>query len=584
MKKTLKLIWPSIKHHQFKLFLSFFLTFISSASQALIPEVFRLLIDRGWTQGNKKLAFLIPLLFLFLWVLSSFCRYFQTIWIKKIGVSLIFQLKTKLMNKYLNSNLFLLNKHSFGSGGLISRLTNDLSKVELGFSYFSNLLREPIVALCVYGYLLFLNPILTFFITLTLFLTSWISRKIAKSLQKYSHLNQQSAERLSKTLKESLDGLRMIQAFLLESKISSKFQKELQNLVMTKNKLIERETAVSPIFNVITAFGTSSLLYYVNFLIFQTQLTIGEFTSFFVSLIILLNATRRTQDSYVCLQQSFVALERFENLMKSPTELKEFSPPLEFPKDWKEIEFKNVSFSYHGSSSPALQNISFHVKRGEKIAVVGESGSGKSTLVHLLARFFDPQKGDIFIGKAPINKVALKSLRANISLVSQDLFLFEGSIEENIRAGLPSQHHLSVQKAAQRAGAHDFIQKLKKNYHTSVGESGFRLSGGEKQRISLARAFFKNAPILILDEATSALDAENEKKVQKGLQKLMENRTTFIITHRLSMISEVNKVFILQQGKLLQTSSLEDFRNFQDDFLKKNEKSEKTGHKSKKKP
>ena len=368
-------------------------------------------------------------------------------------------------------------------------------------------------------------------------------------------------EKLNSTLKETLDGMPVIQAFHLEKRMSQKFWEEQKHVVDTKNKVIKRETATSPVFNVITAIGISLLLYYVNFLIFQNQLTVGEFTGFLAALVILLNSVRKTQDSYVSFQQSVVSLERFEKMMQSSVEIKEEPKPLDFPKHWQDMVFKNLSFSYEPSNKEGeiLKNIDFSVKRGEKVAIVGESGSGKSTLTHLIYRFLDPQEGEILIGGVPIQKMPLRELRQNMALVSQESFLLQDSIESNIRAGGLGGNSAHFQEAARKAGAHDFIERFPKKYQTLVGERGDRLSGGEKQRISLARAFLKDAPILILDEPTSALDAESEKKVQKGLEELMEGRTTFLITHRFSMISKVHRVFLLKKGRLAEVRSKEEW-------------------------
>lgn len=556
MKTAWKVIEPRIKAHRWKIFFSLLFSFAAGLLQSLFPEFFRILVDEAWSKENRELTLVLPVAFVGLWGLINLFRYFQTLWIRKISIFLIAHLQRDLMKKYLRSNFSLLKKESSHSGGLISRLMNDLSQIERGFYMLANLLREPFIVVFTLAYLCFRNVVLTFFMCLVLLLTLWISRKIAKSLKKHGHLNQEGMEKLNATLKESLDGMPVIQAFHLEKKMEQKFREEQDYAVDTKNKVIERETSASPIFNMITALGVSSLLYYVNFLIFQNKFTVGEFTGFLAALIILLNSARKTQDSYVSFQQSVVSLERFDRIIKSSTEVQETSRPLLFPENWSEIVFKNLFFSYDTSSKPPLlRDINFSVKRGERVAIVGASGSGKSTLIHLMYRFLDPQEGEIFIGGVPIRKMSLQDLRKNMALVSQDSFLLKDSIESNIRAGCLDGSASTVQEAAQKAGAHDFIQKFERKYQTLVGEKGDRLSGGEKQRISLARAFFKNAPILILDEPTSALDAESERKVQEGLEELMEGRTTLLITHRSSMISETHKVFLLKQGHLIRVKA-----------------------------
>ena len=224
--------------------------------------------------------------------------------------------------------------------------------------------------------------------------------------------------------------------------------------------------------------------------------------------------------------------------------------PKPFLTGWKQIRFKNVSFAY--GQELVLKNFSMTVNRGEVVALVGESGSGKSTVVNLLGRFFDPTSGQIYIDETPINEFDLKDLRKHIALVTQDVFLFRDSISENIQSGNLERKDRNVEAAAKAANAHQFISSFPKAYDNPVGERGGFLSGGEKQRISIARAIFKDAPILILDEATSALDSVSELEVQKGLQKLMEGRTAFVIAHRLSTIFNSDRILVMKRGEVVE--------------------------------
>jgi ATP-binding cassette subfamily B protein/subfamily B ATP-binding cassette protein MsbA len=256
-----------------------------------------------------------------------------------------------------------------------------------------------------------------------------------------------------------------------------------------------------------------------------------------------------------------VALERVNQVLATENALKIPEKALPFPRDWQEIEFRNVTFAFSGRS-PVLKNIHLKVRRGEVIALVGTSGGGKSTLINLLMRFFDPIEGEILIGGVNIAHMDLADLRAHIGLVSQDVFLFGDSIEKNIQAGDFSKPLEGVEAAAQLANAHNFIMHSKGGYHAQVGDMGNMLSGGEKQRISIARAIFKNAPILLLDEATSALDSESEREVQKGLDKLMEGRTAFVIAHRLSTIAQATRILVLKKGEIVEEGT-------HDELLKK---------------
>ena len=278
------------------------------------------------------------------------------------------------------------------------------------------------------------------------------------------------------------------------------------------------------------------------------------------------NPIKRLQESFVRVQQTVVVTDRLFGIIESTDRVPQPAQPRPFPSDWKTIEFRNVRFRY--GEDDVLKGISVTVNRGDVIALVGSSGSGKSTMVNLLERFHDPTSGDIYIDGVSLKEFDLGDLRSNIALVTQDVFLFRDSIATNIRAGrggiisrgqeLTADEQSRIESAAKHSHADPFIRKMPAQYSTSVGERGGLLSGGEKQRISIARAFYKDAPILILDEATSALDSVSELEVQKGLQELMKGRTVFVIAHRLSTVRSANRILVLSQGEIVESGTHEE--------------------------
>jgi len=259
---------------------------------------------------------------------------------------------------------------------------------------------------------------------------------------------------------------------------------------------------------------------------------------------------KKLQESYVRIQETIVAADRAYSILENPGEVPQAESTKPFPKDWKTITYQNVNFSY--GAERILKNVNLTIHRGEMVAFVGSSGSGKSTMVNLLERFFDPTQGEILIDQTPIREINLKDLRANIALVTQDVFLFSDSIERNIWAGDFSKSKDGVIPAAQSANAHGFIMRTPKGYQNQVGDRGNLLSGGEKQRISIARAIFKDAPLLILDEATSALDSQSEVEVQKGLDHLMQGKTALVIAHRLSTVAKAHKIVVMRAGEIVE--------------------------------
>ncbi|MCB0368962.1 MAG: ATP-binding cassette domain-containing protein, partial [Bdellovibrionales bacterium] len=292
----------------------------------------------------------------------------------------------------------------------------------------------------------------------------------------------------------------------------------------------------------------------------------GAVLAYITSFLMMNQPIKKLQESYVRIQETVVAAERVFEIIDNVSTVKESQNPIPFPKNWSKIAYKNVSFKY--GSEWILKNISVEIQKGQSVAFVGESGSGKSTIVNLLERFYDPVEGEILIDDTNINQFGLQDLRKNVALVSQDVFLFSDTIENNIHAGDFSKSKETIVEKAKHANAHNFILKTEKGYQSAVGDRGALLSGGEKQRISLARAFFKDASILILDEATSALDSSSEKEVQKGIDELMIGRTSIVIAHRLSTIQNCDRIYVIQKGEIVEQGKFSDLVDNKGEFAK----------------
>jgi ATP-binding cassette, subfamily B, bacterial MsbA len=295
------------------------------------------------------------------------------------------------------------------------------------------------------------------------------------------------------------------------------------------------------------------IMVYTVLQIAENQSTPGTLIAYVTAVMMLSPSIKKVQENLVRLPELTLSAKRVYDILEDNRVVPEKASPTPFPKDWKKIEFRNVSFSY--GERQVLKNISFSVPRGSRIAFVGESGSGKSTILNLLERFFDPSHGEILVDDISTKDFALKDLRDNIALVSQDVFLFRDTIENNIWSGNYSASKDRIPAAANSANTAAFLQKVPEGIQANVGERGGLLSGGEKQRISIARAVFKDASILILDEATSALDSANESEVQKGLDEAMKGRTSFIVAHRLSTIQNSDLIFVLRAGEIIETGN-----------------------------
>lgn len=475
-------------------------------------------------------------------------------------------LRQKLQGKFMRLNLAFHNNYASGSGGLISRALYDIMVIHHGLRMYADFFREPVLFLGLMGTLFYLNWKLTLSVLIVLPVILWFLRQLSRSIKKYSLKGQEDLEKIASTIKESLDGVRIIQSFNLEDELADRFNRESKEFLHARRRIHSLIESSGPITEFVMTLVIFSIMLYMAIEISAGRSTFGDFMSYVAALLMLSAPVKKLQESYVRVQETTVAARRVYSLLDEASEVPLAVRPKPFPKDWKEIRFENVSFRY--GTDWILRDISFTIKQGHMVAFVGASGCGKSTLVNLLERFFDPTEGRILIDDVPIRDMDLKDLRSHIALVSQDVFLFGDSIERNIWAGDFSKPKEGIQQAAQRANAVQFIEKGDRGYESRVGEKGNLLSGGEKQRISIARAFFKDAPILILDEATSALDSASEIEVQKGLDQLMEGRTALVIAHRLATISRADRIHVMNAGKIVESGRHEELLKLRGEYFR----------------
>ena len=477
-------------------------------------------------------------------------RYFH-IYLMNLAAEKVSQaLRQKLQSKFMRLNLKFHNNYAAGSGGLISRAMNDIRIIHDGLRLFADLFSAPLLFVFLLINLFVLDSTLTFYILLITPVLILFLKQISKSIRKYSIFGIEQLEKITSTIKESLDGVRTIQAFNLEKRMENKLKEQGDEFVGMRKKVHALIESMGPVTEFVATFLILGVVFYFSQKISLGLATAGSLTGFITAILQVNEPVKKFQEAYVRVQETRVAAARVFHLLDEESEIEELALASNFPADWRSIEYKNVSFSY--ADEKLIQNFNLTINKGQIIAFVGESGSGKSTLANLLARFYDPQGGEILIGNKDIKKIPLSELRKNIGLVSQDVFLFSDTIENNILASKEGLDFTLVEQSAKAAHAHDFIMRLPSQYQTQTGERGNLLSGGEKQRVGIARAFLKDAPILILDEATSALDSISEEQVQRGLETLMNGRTTFIIAHRLSTIQNADLILVLNKGKIVE--------------------------------
>jgi ATP-binding cassette subfamily B protein/subfamily B ATP-binding cassette protein MsbA len=551
-------IWPFLRPFKPKIGLFFLTSLIVAACGVAAARLLTLLMRDVLEFKDVVVASWLPFAFPALYLTWGVARYINSTTMIMTAERVVASIRQALLDRFLKLNLSFHMSFRGGTGGLISRVMNDTIVLQQGLAFFGDLIREPLVALGLLGSLLYLDWRLTLILLLCTPVFVLIQRALVRSLRKYGHESRVAVEDITSTLKESLDGVRVIQSFGLERKMAQRFGEQIDRYLRSKQTIVSREEAVSPLNEFLVSLMVMGLTLYAIRQIFGGHSTGGEFVAFIGTAGLLQPPLKRLQETAVRIQQVVVVVDRLWELLEHASTVPEDPNPLPFPKDWKQIRFDRVSFRY--GEEWILKDVSLTIGRGRTVALVGVSGSGKSTLVNLLARFFDPTEGDILIDGVSIRRFSLSELRRQIALVSQDVVLFRGSVRENITDGANFDlaeplDETRVRQAAEKAHALEFVQKAREGLATEVGERGSLFSGGEKQRISIARAIYKDAPILILDEATSALDSVSEMEVQAGLESLMAGRTAFVIAHRLSTIQQSSMIVVMKAGRVVEAGT-----------------------------
>jgi ATP-binding cassette subfamily B protein/subfamily B ATP-binding cassette protein MsbA len=538
---------------------------IYAAASSQMAWMVKPLFDNLAKAKFEQVLHLIPYV-LGLALLSGVGRYYHIYLMNYLTECVGQSLRLKLQKKFLRLNLSFHNNFATGSGGLISRILNDIKTIQDGLRTMSDIFLHPLLFLFLLINLLRIDWKLTLMTFILIPFMAILIKSISKSLRKYIPMGQVVLEKMTSTIKETLDGVRVIQSFNLEKEIAQKLENESNEYLEVRRRVHSRAEALGPTTEFLATAIVLGILLYTTYEVSMGRSTPGSFVGFITSLLMLGQPIKRVQEAYVRIQEVIVSAQRVYSLIETPSEVPESHLNLPFPPGWRKITYKNVSFSY--GNERILKNINLEIHRGEVVALVGASGSGKSTIVNLLERFFDVSEGEILIDGTNIQDFNLKDLRRHIALVNQDVFLFSDTIEKNIQAGNYSRTTHDVPAMARLANAHDFIMKNPDGYQSRVGDRGNLLSGGEKQRISIARALFKDAPLLILDEATSALDTASEIEVQKGLDHLMSGRTVLVIAHRLSTIQKADKIVVLRSGEIVEIGKHKDLLDAQGEYFR----------------
>jgi ATP-binding cassette subfamily B protein len=444
------------------------------------------------------------------------------------------------------------------TGDLSYRLTEDIDRIgEVINNFFHQFLPCILQVLAVLGYMLYLNWQLSLATFIIAPLMALLIGGFGEKLLKYSRRSQDRVSNLSSLLTEVFGGIRLVQAFAAEDYELQRFTEEAEENRRAKYVAEKIKALQFFVIGVLYAMSVVFLFFLGGWQISKANLTGGEFVSYVAAVALLIDPIAITTNNYNQFKQGEASVDRIFELLALKPNIVEKSAAIELDRVKGKVAYQNIGFSY-GTDKTILKNVNLNVNPGETIALVGESGAGKSTLVNLLPRFYNPNFGAIAIDGVNIQDVTLKSLRRQIGIVPQETVLFSGSIAQNIAFGKTEFDIKEVEAAAKVANAHQFITEFSQGYYTYVGERGVNLSGGQRQRIAIARAVLLNPRILILDEATSALDSESEALVQEALDRIMQDRTVFVIAHRLATVRRADRIIVLEKGQIIESGTHEE--------------------------
>jgi subfamily B ATP-binding cassette protein MsbA len=501
--------------------------------------------------GKEQVLIGICILVFILTFFKNFFRYMAMFFIAPIRNGVVRDLKNKMMKKLLELPLSFYSKEK--KGDIMSRMTTDVLEIEWSIMQTLELIfREPISIIVSIISMIVISPYLTLYIFLLIPVAALGIVMISKSLRKSAERSKQTLAHLFALIEESLSGIKVIKAFGIENFIGKRFEEINQKLFSENVKVYRKNDLASPATEVVVLGILMFILYLGSKLVFHNELSASAFIGYFGIASQIIPPIKQISQAYNTIQKGLVSEERINKILNEENKIVEHSDAIEKNNFENQIEFKNVSFSYiKGDKGFILKNINLIIPKGKVIALVGKSGSGKTTLTDMLQRFYEPDNGEILIDNVPLQKIKINSLRKLMSLVSQDSFLMNDTVKNNITFGNQYTNE-EIVNASKMANAYEFIMQLPEGFETIVGDRGANLSGGQRQRISIARAILKNTPILILDEATSSLDTENEKIIQETIQNLKSNKTIIIIAHRLSTIMNADIIYVLNKGELVE--------------------------------
>lgn len=558
VKKVFKQVWPYFSDYKVIIAFALIASLITASTNALLAYSVKYVLDDIFINKQEAYLVILTVLVVVIYVAKSGFLFTQNFLMSYVGNKVIEKLRNKSYYKIMHLPMSYFNENS--TGVIMSRITNDIGLVQAAVPMIINLIRGIVTMIGLIAVVLYMNWRLALLAIIFYPLFIVPLSIISKKLRKYSTRGQETMGEMNSVLQESFSGVKVVKSFVTEEKEYEHFKKANGYTTKYANKSALAGNLASPLTEAIGSFGIAFILFVGGYQVMDGQITTGDFFAFLAALIQIYEPVKLIAASNNLLQAAISASERVFGVLDLPDEQIENTGKDICDAHGKVIEFKDVVFSYN-ENVKALNGINFMIKPGQTVAFVGPSGAGKTTIANLIPRFFDIDSGEILIGGVNIKDFDIYSLRDNIGTVSQDAFLFNDTIKNNIAYCKPDATEEDIKAAAKAAYADDFIESFPEKYSSECGERGVKLSGGQKQRITIARALIKNPAILILDEATSALDTESEKIVQKALDNLMKDRTSFVIAHRLSTILNADVIIVIENGKVESIGKHEELLN-----------------------
>jgi subfamily B ATP-binding cassette protein MsbA len=545
LRRLLELIRPHLR----RLALAGTCMLLVSAASAGTAYLIKPAMDEIFIKKDLAMLKLLPAAFLLVSLIKALSDWGSTYFLQSVGLRAVTDLRQRLFNHIHDMPLGFFDKAS--TGVLMSRITNDVKEIQMAVTRaVTGMIKDSLTVVGLIFVVFYQNWKLAIIAVAVLPLAFYPLVRFGKRLRKLARKRQETAGNLSTVLHESFTGVRIVKAFTMEDHEKRRFADQNQGVLRYQLKALRIDALSSPLMEFIGAIGISAIIGYGGYQVVNGTSTPGTFFSFLGALLMLYKPVKSLNKLNSTLQTGIASMVRVYEILDQKSNIVEKPGAVVLERAEGAVEFRDVSFAY--DSVPVLKDINIRVRPGEIIALVGSSGGGKTTLVNLIPRFYDVTSGAVLVDGMDVRDLTLKSLRNQIAMVTQQSFLFNDTVRNNIAYGAPWKDEEAIIEAAKAAYAYDFIRELPNGFDTVVGEQGVMLSGGQRQRICIARALLKDAPILILDEATSALDSEAEQEVQRALENLMQGRTTFVIAHRLSTIQIADRILVISNGRIVE--------------------------------